>query len=109
MTISGPFNATGGGDTPSRSRIFVCRPAGAADETPCAREIISTLARRAYRRPVTEADVDALFTFYREGRMAGGFEAGIERAVRALLVSPDFLFRVVSDPPRNRAGALPTG
>ena len=99
MTVSGPFNATGAGGTPSRSRIFVCRPADAADETPCAREIISTLARRAYRRPVTEADVDGLFTFYREGRMSGGFEAGIERAVRALLVSPDFLFRVVSDPP----------
>jgi mono/diheme cytochrome c family protein len=99
LTISGPFNATGAGDTPSRSRIFVCRPAGTADETPCAREIISTLARRAYRRPVSEADVDALFTFFGEGRAAGGFEAGIERAVRALLVSPDFLFRVVSDPP----------
>ena len=98
LTISGPFNATGAGDTPSRSRIFVCRPTGVADETPCAREIISTLARRAYRRPVTEADVAALFTFYDEGRAAGGFEAGIERAVRALLVSPDFLFRVVSDP-----------
>ena len=103
MTISGPFDATGAGDTPSRRRIFVCRPESAADETPCAREILSTLARRAWRRPVTEADVAALFAFYREGRAAGGFEAGVERALRALLVSPDFLFRVVSDPP----GAAP--
>ena len=105
LTISGPFNATGAGETPARGRIFVCRPASRGNETPCAREIISTLARRAYRRPVTGADVDALFTFYREGRAAGGFEAGIERAVRALLVSPDFLFRVVSDPPGVAPGA----
>ncbi|MCE2540220.1 MAG: DUF1592 domain-containing protein [Acidobacteria bacterium] len=105
LTISGPFNALGAGDTPSRSRIFVCRPADEAAETPCAREIIESLARRAYRRPVTAADVDALLVFYDEGRAAGGFEAGIERAVRALLVSPDFLFRVVSDPPGTAPGA----
>ncbi len=105
LTVSGPFDATGAGDTPSRRRIFVCRPATAADETPCAREIISTLARRAYRRPVTGADLQGLLAFYREGRAAGGFEAGIERAVRALLVSPDFLFRMVSDPPGVAPGA----
>ena len=105
LTISGPFDASGAGDTPSRRRIFVCRPAGAADETPCAREILSTLARRAWRRPVTAADVDGLFAFYREGRAAGGFEAGVERAVRALLVSPDFLFRVVSEPADAAPGA----
>ncbi len=105
LTISGPFNALGAGDTPSRSRIFVCRPADEAAEAPCAREIVSNLARRAYRRPVTAADVDALLFFYEEGRAAGGFEAGIERAVRALLVSPDFLFRVVSDPPEIAPGA----
>ena len=105
LTISGPFDASGAGDTPSRRRIFVCRPAGAADETPCAREILSTLARRAWRRPVTAADVDGLFAFYREGRAAGGFEAGVERAVRALLVSPDFLFRVVSEPADAVPGA----
>ncbi|MCY4029836.1 MAG: DUF1592 domain-containing protein [Acidobacteria bacterium] len=99
ITISGPFNAAGGGDTPSRRRIFVCRPETEAEEAPCARQILSTLARRAYRRPVTAADVDALAAFYGEGRARGDFETGIERAVRALLVSPDFLFRVVSDPP----------
>ena len=98
VTISGPFNATGVQDTPSRRRIFVCRPSGSADESRCARQIVSTLARRAYRRPVTDADVTGLLTFYNEGRATGGFEAGIERAVRALLVSPTFLFRVESDP-----------
>ena len=103
LTISGPFNALGAGETPSRQRIFACRPATAAEEAPCARQILSRLARRAYRRPVSAADVDSLVAFYAEGRELGGFETGIERAVRALLVSPDFLFRVVSDPP----GAVP--
>ena len=98
VTISGPFNVTGVSDTPSRQRIFVCRPATAADEAPCAQEILTTLARRAYRRPVNDDDIADLLTFYQEGAENGGFEMGIERAVRALLVSPDFLFRVVSDP-----------
>ena len=104
LTIAGPFNAAGAGDTPARRRIFSCRPASAAGEASCAREIIATLARRAYRRPVTETDIGALFRFYEEGRERGGFEAGIERALRALLVSPDFLFRVVSDPPGVEPG-----
>jgi hypothetical protein len=99
VTISGPFNATGVQDTPSRRRIFVCRPSNPSGEVSCARQIVSTLARRAYRRPVTDADLKPLLTFYNEGRAAAGFEAGIERVVRALLVSPAFLFRVVSDPP----------
>ena len=104
LTISGPFNALGAGDTPSRHRIFVCRPATADEEGPCARQILSTLARRAYRRPVTASDVDSLIAFYEEGRARGGFDTGIERAVHALLVSPDFLFRVVSDPPDAAPG-----
>ena len=98
LTITGPFNETGIEDTPTRRRIFVCQPANAVEEAPCARQILSGLARRAYRRPVTGRDLAPLVAFYEEGRMAGGFEAGIERALRALLVSPDFLFRVVSDP-----------
>ena len=101
LTITGPFNATGfneTSETPARRRIFVCRPTSQAEEAPCARQILSTLARRAYRRPVTGTDLEPLVGFYDEGRVSGGFEAGIERAVRALLVSPDFLFRVVSDP-----------
>ena len=99
MTITGPFNPTGAGDTPARRRIFVCRPAQPSEETACARRVLSTLARRAYRRPVTETDLDELLAFYREGRVAGNFDMGIERALRALLVSPDFLFRTVTDPP----------
>ena len=99
MTITGPFNPTGAGDTPARRRIFVCRPAQPSEETACARRVLSTLARRAYRRPVTETDLDELLAFYREGRVAGNFDIGIERALRALLVSPDFLFRTVTDPP----------
>ena len=98
VTIAGPIDGTGATDTPSRHRIFVCRPTNAAQETGCAKTIVSTLARRAYRRPVTDADLQGLFTFYNAGRSEGGFEAGIERALRALLVSPEFLFRAESDP-----------
>ena len=98
VTITGPFNVTGVDDTPARRRIFVCQPLNSAEEAPCARQILSTLARRAYRRPVTGTDLDDLLAFYAQGRDSGGFEAGIERALRALLVSPSFLFRVVSDP-----------
>ena len=99
VTITGPFNATGVDDTPARRRIFVCQPSNPAAEAPCARQILSTLARRAYRRPVTATDLDGLVGFYNEGRDSGGFEVGIERALRTLLVSPAFLFRAVSDPP----------
>jgi hypothetical protein len=105
ITITGPFDPTGAGDTPSRRRIFTCRPSTSADEAPCAEEILSTVARRAYRRPVTERDLEGLLTFYNQGREAGGFEAGIERALRALLVSPSFLFRVEADPEGTAAGA----
>ena len=100
VTITGPFNATGAGDTPARRRIFVCHPSDPTDGVPCARNILGRLARRAYRRPVTRQDVDGLMAFFTEGAVAdgGGFEAGIERALRALLVSPDFLFRAVTDP-----------
>ena len=104
LTITGPFDETGIADTPTRRRIFVCRPRNAAEEAPCARQILSALARRAYRRPVTGRDLAPLVAFYEEGRRAGGFEAGVERALRALLVSPDFLFRVVSDPPGAEPG-----
>ncbi len=104
LTITGPFDETDIEDTPARRRIFVCRPGNAVEEAPCARQILSALARRAYRRPVTGRDLAPLVAFYEEGRRAGGFEAGIERALRALLVSPDFLFRVVSDPPGAEPG-----
>ena len=99
VTIAGPFDSTGPGDTASRRRILTCRPAAALEDAACARTILSTLARRAYRRPVTEADVQPLLDFYEDGRAQGGFEAGIERALRRLLVSPGFLFRMEAAQP----------
>ncbi len=103
VTIRGPFNQTGPGDTPSRQRIFTCRPTNAAAEPVCAKQILSTLARRAYRRPVTDADVATLVTFYDNGRKERDFDLGIQRALERLLVSPQFLYRIERDP----AGAAP--
>jgi len=85
-------------DTPSRRRLLVCNPATADDEAPCAKKIIATLARRAYRRPVTGQDLQVPLSLYREGASKGGFEAGIELALRSILVSPKFLFRFESQP-----------
>ena len=103
VIIAGPFEASGArpvDETPSRGRIFVCRPAtgDSEDETQCARRIFSTLARRAYRRPVTERDLGVLLGFYDGGRAEGGFEAGVELGLRRLLASPEFLFRIERDP-----------
>jgi hypothetical protein len=93
VTISGPHQPSGAGDTPTRRRLFVCRPTAASDEPACARRILLTLTRRAYRRAVADQDVDRLLPFYREGRAEGGFEAGIQRALERMLVSPEFLLR----------------
>ena len=98
ISINGPYAAKGPGDTPSRRRIFVCHPANAGEEDGCARRILSTLARRAYRRPVSDADLQAPLKFFKEARAQGGFENGIEMALRSILVSPEFLFRVEQDP-----------
>ena len=99
VEIGGPYEAAGTvADTPSRRAIFSCRPAAAADERACAREILSTLARRAYRRAVTETDVAVLLDFYDQGRSAGSFEHGIQFALERLLIDPDFLLRVHRDP-----------
>ena len=106
VTIAGPYAAKGPGDTEARRRIFVCRPANSApsakDETACARKILATLARRAYRRPVTDADLADLMPFYNEGRVNGGasngFDTGIQKAIERLLVSPQFLFRIEREP-----------
>jgi mono/diheme cytochrome c family protein len=99
VTVIGPYNPKGAGLTPSRRRIFVCQPASPAQEAGCAKQILSTLARRAYRGTVPEDALSDLVTFYAEGRAEGGtFDAGIEFAIRRLLVSPEFLFRVESDP-----------
>jgi len=106
VVISGPFQVTGPGDTPSRRRVFVCRPANAAEEPSCARRILSTVARRAYRRPVSGADVQPLMDFYETGRRKGTFDGGIELALRAILASPDFVFRVEEDPAATPAGTV---
>ena len=99
VTIGGPYDVRGVGDSPSRQRIFACRPAGASDEESCAATILSALARRAYRRPVTGADVEPLLAAYRERRAAGaGFDAGVQAGVAAVLVNPHFLFRVEREP-----------
>ena len=98
VDISGPFEVRGQGDTPSRRQIFTCHPADPSEEVACARTILSTLTRRAYRRPVTAADLEGPLRFYDQGHATGGFEAGIELAIRRLLVSPEFLFRTEVDP-----------
>jgi Protein of unknown function (DUF1592)/Protein of unknown function (DUF1588)/Protein of unknown function (DUF1595)/Protein of unknown function (DUF1587)/Protein of unknown function (DUF1585)/Planctomycete cytochrome C len=105
LAIAGPYNITGPGDSPSRQKIFVCKPASARDEKPCAREILAGLGRRAYRRPVTDADLNPLLALYEAGRREGSFDSGIEMALRALLVSPNFLFRVERDPAASAAGS----
>ena len=105
--VSGPYGPSTTGESQSRQRIFVCRPAKAADDAACAKTILSTVARRAYRRSVTAADVQELLTFYKQGRAdGGGFEAGIEMGIRALLVSPQFLFRVERDPASVAPGTV---
>ena len=105
VTVTGPYAPQGAGDTPSRQRLFVCRPDASSDEEACAREILSTLMRRAYRRPVSAEDVEGPLAFYREGRAAGGFDDGIEKALSAVLINPEFLFRVELDPDEVAAGA----
>ena len=98
VVINGPYNAQGAEDTPSRREIFVCYPATPEEEEPCAERILSRLARRAYRRPLTDTDVQTLLTFYRSGPGEAGFEARIGRALRRILVGPEFLFRIESEP-----------
>lgn len=106
LIINGPFNVTGRGQTESRAKIFTCQPKTAGEETPCAKKILAQLARRAFRRPVTEADVNPLLAFYERGRRTGDFDDGIQRALEAMLVAPDFLLRVETDPPRAAAGTV---
>ncbi len=106
MQITGPFSPTGSGDTPSRRRIFSCHPANAAAELACARQILSSLARRAYRRPVTNNDLETLLTFYQSARNKKNFEAGIENALRLILTDPKFLFRMETDPAGSAPGSI---
>jgi mono/diheme cytochrome c family protein len=127
VTIAGPYETTGPGDTPSRKKIFTCSPRTEKAELPCARKILSNLARMAYRRPVTDADISPLIAFYQIGRQEAHeaepvrlvktgmhrqetpdpcFDRGIERALRAILVSPDFLFRIERDPENAVPGTV---
>jgi hypothetical protein len=107
VEILGPYNITGPGNTPSRARIFTCRPSSQGEEPACAKKIISTLARHAYRRPVTDADVEPLLNFYRSGRQGanGSFDKGIEMALRRILADPQFVFRFERDPENVPVGS----
>jgi hypothetical protein len=104
LLISGPFGGKAPQDTAIRQRLFVCRPSDAREEEPCARRILTALARRAYRRPVSEIDLSPLLTIYRNGRQARDFDAGIERALETLLSMPDFLLRIEDEPAASKAG-----
>ena len=109
MVIGGPYDAPGGsvgaGETPSRRKIFVCRPEDSSDADVCAQQILSNLARRAYRRPVTQDDMETLLSFYREGSRSGGFDSGIAAALERILMGPEFLFRIERDPDGLTPGA----
>ena len=98
VSIRGPYAVASIGDTASRRKIFVCRPANQGQEAACARQIISTLARRAYRRPTNAEDLESLMEFYDAGREKGGFDSGIEMALRRILSDPEFIFRIEATP-----------
>src|SRR6266853_1755087 len=98
VRITGPYNAKGANETESRRRIFVCRPANASQEPACAKQIVSTLARRAYRRPATDQDVETLMSFYQGGRNQKDFDFGIESALQRVLADPEFIFRKEREP-----------
>jgi hypothetical protein len=102
LEIDGPIDPSGVGGTPSRKKIFVCRPSSEADEQPCAREILANVARIAFRRPVTDEDLKTPLEFFSTGKLAGGFDNGIRNALMIILASPEFLYRVGA-PPEDRA------
>jgi mono/diheme cytochrome c family protein len=104
VRISGPFNAKGAQDTPSRRRIFICHPASQSEETACAKKIVANLARRAYRRPATDQDIEVLMSFYQAGRNKKDFEFGIESALQRILAEPEFLFRKEHEPSNVKEG-----
>ncbi|HEY3517146.1 MAG TPA: DUF1592 domain-containing protein [Gammaproteobacteria bacterium] len=102
IQVEGPFGDTGLSRTASRAKIFVCTPDSAADERPCAERIATTLAKRAFRRPVDTADLERLMPFYEAGRKAGTFDTGVEQLVTAVLASPDFLYRAIAPSPNDQ-------
>jgi hypothetical protein len=105
LSITGPTTIAGLSDTPSRRKIFTCRPSAGSHELPCSKRIISTLARRAFRRPATDTDLEGLLNFYQEGRNGGDFESGIRTAPQAILASPEFVFRFERTPENIAPGA----
>ncbi len=106
MAVYGPENPTGVSETPSRARIFTCRPTSAEDERPCARGIVTRLGTQAFRRPLTQQDEAALMSFYEEGASEGGFEYGVRTALQAILASPDFVFRIEEAPADVEPGEI---
>jgi hypothetical protein len=105
LGIDGPYRVTGVSDTPSRQRIFVCRPVSASEELPCARRILSALATQAYRRPLDDTDLEDLLSAYQGGRNGGSFETGIRQALQLILANPQFVFRFERTPPNVEPGA----
>jgi len=106
VAITGPINPTGPGDTPSRRKIFVCRTSAGEDETACAKRILTSLAEKAFRRPVRDTDLETLLGFYQEGRNSGGFEHGIEAALARILMDPWFIFRIEKEPTGTAPGGI---
>ncbi len=104
VSIGGPFKVLGPGDSPARRKVFICTPKDAAAEEPCAKKILSTLATRAYRRPLAENEVQVLLDFYKAGRGEETFDAGIQRGIERILAAPSFLFRVLR--PASAAGPI---
>jgi len=104
VSVTGPYDPRGADDTPSRNRLFVCQPTELSEEEECARDIVASLMKRAYRRPITSSDIDGPMEFYRAGRASGDFDTGIGRALSAILINPAFLFRVELDAADRTAG-----
>ncbi len=105
VVIEGPYNATAANDTASRKKIFTCKPTTAREEDVCGRQIVTTLVKRAYRRPATKADVDTVMEFYKQGRGEGGdFDSGIEAAVQRILADTEFIYRGEAEPATLAAG-----
>ena len=106
ITVAGPFDVQGSGNTATREKIFICHPSAPAEQEACAKKILSNLAHHAYRRPVRADDTTQLLALYKEGARSGGFESGVRLALQKILVSPDFLFRAEVDPPGAAPGTV---
>src|SRR5262249_43938784 len=106
LFVGGPFGTPASGQSPVHRKVFICSPKGTADEEPCARKILTTLAPRAYRRSLTASDVQTLMSFYKEGRDGQTFSAGIEQGIERILSAPSFLFRIEEVPSKAVAGTV---